>query len=131
MYVSHIIFHGSQVLTIIIGTTPKLGPDDLPPPPTPPPTQEALNEALKTLNTQLTNIHGNLPPRTAFIIFTGHSDPRRMSALNARKAQFDTAIKSGKAPETLDIRWTAADVRDLEGAVELARRGLLFMGIKN
>lgn len=54
-----------------------------------------------------------------------------MSALNARKAQFDTAIKSGKAPETLDIRWTAADVRDLEGAVELARRGLLFMGIKN
>ncbi|XP_006457267.1 hypothetical protein AGABI2DRAFT_79294, partial [Agaricus bisporus var. bisporus H97] len=112
-------------------TTPKLGPDDPLPTPTSPPTQEALNETLKTLNTQLITIHANLPPRAALVIFTGHSDPRKMSALNTRKAQFETAIRSGKAPESLDVRWTAADGRDLEEAVELARRGLLFMGIKN
>lgn len=117
-------------LTIAIGTTPKATPDTPPPPPTPPPTQEVLNETLQTLNNHLMTIHASLPPRTAFIIFTGHSDPRKMAALNARKAQFETALRSGKAPEELDVRWTAADGRDLEEAVELARRGLLFLGVK-
>ncbi|EKM77761.1 hypothetical protein AGABI1DRAFT_86385 [Agaricus bisporus var. burnettii JB137-S8] len=37
-----------------------------------------------------------------------------MSALNARKAQFGTAIRSGKASEGLNTRWTAANERDLE-----------------
>ncbi|KXN82881.1 hypothetical protein AN958_02073, partial [Leucoagaricus sp. SymC.cos] len=111
-------------------TTPKSTSDAPPPPPTPPPTQEALNETLRVLNNHLTTIHASLPPRTAFIIFTGHSDPRKMAALNARKAQFETALKSGKAPEELDVKWTSADGRDLEEAVELARRGLLFLGVK-
>ncbi|XP_006456193.1 hypothetical protein AGABI2DRAFT_188224 [Agaricus bisporus var. bisporus H97] len=51
--------------------------------------------------------------RTPFLDFTGHSDSRRMSALNARKAQFETAIRSGKAPEGLNTRWTAANGKDL------------------
>lgn len=118
-------------LIFTVGTTPKAAPDAPPPAPTPPPTQEVLNETLQALNTHLTNIHANLPPRTAFIIFTGHSDPRKMLVLNARKTQFETALRSGKTPEELDIRWTAADGRDLEEAVELARRGLLFLGVKN
>jgi RNA exonuclease 1 len=75
-------------------------------------------------------IHANLPALTAFIIFTGHSDPRKMAALNTRKAQFETALRSGKAPEDVEVKWTSADGRDLEEAVELARRGLLFLGVK-
>lgn len=118
------------MLTIYTGTTPKAAPDTPLPPPVPPPAPEALTETLQTLNTQLATIHANLPARTAFIIFTGHSDPRKMAALNARKTAFETALRSGKAPEDLDVKWSAADGRDLEEAVELARRGLLFLGVK-
>ena len=60
-----------------------------------------------------------------------------MSALNVRKNAFESALKSGKTPEEvgsgsggMGLRWTAADARDLEEAVELARRGLVFLGVK-
>ena len=52
--------------------------------------------------------------------------------LNARKNAFESALRLGKTPEELgpDVRWTSADARELETAVELAKRGLLFLGIK-
>ena len=57
-----------------------------------------------------------------------------MSLLNARKNAFEGAIKSGKAIEEvvkeMGLSWTTADSRELEEAVELARRGLVFLGIK-
>ncbi|KAG6861476.1 hypothetical protein C0995_016255 [Termitomyces sp. Mi166 len=113
-------------------TTPKSSPDAPPPLPFEPPTPEILKPIFETLNTQLKTLHAALPPRTALVIFTGHSDPRRMTQLSARKALFDNALRSGKKPEELgpDLRWTSSDMRDLEGAVELAKRGLLFLGIK-
>lgn len=74
-----------------------------------------------------------------------------MSALNARKATFETALKNReyaekkaakvvdpvekqKAIEAVveipkDQWWTAADGRELEEQVELAKRGLLFLAI--
>jgi len=90
------------------------------------------------VNTHLKKVHAALPPRTALVIFTGHSDPRRMSLLNVRKNAFESALKSGKTPEEIGgggvngvgLRWSAADARDLEEAVELARRGLVFLGVK-
>ncbi|KAF5346349.1 hypothetical protein D9758_011478 [Tetrapyrgos nigripes] len=113
-------------------TTPKQAPDAPPPPPSPPPTQEELDANLTQLNTQLKTIYAALPSSTALIIFTGHSDPRNMVALNARKNAFETAIRSGKPTDTLekDEQWKAGDVRALEEAVELTKRGLLFLGIK-
>ena len=56
-----------------------------------------------------------------------------MAALNSRKSAFDIAYKSGKTPEELardGIMWSASDGRELEQEVELARRGLLFLGVK-
>ena len=56
-----------------------------------------------------------------------------MSALNMRKSAFDTGYKGGKTPEELNrdgIRWSASDGRELEYEVELAKRGLLFLGVK-
>jgi RNA exonuclease 1 len=100
-------------------------------------TPAELAPVLTTLNAHLKQLHNALPPRTALVIFTGHSDPRRMSALNVRKNAFESALKSGKTPEEVGagvngvgLRWTAADARDLEEAVELARRGLVFLGVK-
>ena len=56
-----------------------------------------------------------------------------MADLNARKAAFDTAIRSGKNTDELgaDVRWTGADARALEEEVEKAKRGLLFLGVKD
>ncbi|KAG6899153.1 hypothetical protein C0993_000227 [Termitomyces sp. T159_Od127] len=113
-------------------TTPKSSSDAPPPPPSEPPTPETLKLIFEALNTRLKTLHAALPPRTALVIFTGHSDPRRMAQLGARKMAFDNALRSGKTPDGMspDLRWTSSDMRDLEGAVELAKRGLLFLGIK-
>ena len=100
----------------------------------PPPAD--LPTVLSSLDAQLRQLYAALPARTAVVIFTGHSDPRRMAALNARKSAFETAIRSGKNPEEVlvdgaKLRWTTADARLLEEEVERAKRGLLFVGIKD
>lgn len=117
----------------IVGITPKSTNDVSAPLPLPTETTpEALLAAQTKLNAHLTSLYASLPPRTALIIFTGHSDPRRMAILNARKSTFESAIKSGKKAEDMDKSewWTAADGRELEEEVERTRRGLLFLGIK-
>jgi RNA exonuclease 1 len=46
---------------------------------------------------------------------------------------FESAIKGGKKTEEM-VRsewWTASDGRELEEAVEKAKQGLLFLGIKS
>jgi len=56
-----------------------------------------------------------------------------MAILNARRTAFETAYRGGKSVEEMNgegLSWTTADARDLEDAVEFARRGLLFLGIK-
>jgi RNA exonuclease 1 len=102
------------------------------------------------LNAQLTSLHAALPPRTAFLLFSGHSDPRSMSALATRRAQYQAQASqnqnqnqvnssaggsgTGTGPEGTDVsvplRWSTADERALEEAVVRARMGLLFAGVK-
>jgi RNA exonuclease 1 len=109
-----------------------------------------LFSAVTDLNAQLTTLHDALPPRTAFLLFSGHSDPRSMSALAARRAQYQAqanqnqsqnqvissaaSIGTGTGPAGTDVsvplRWSTADDRALEEAVGRARMGLLFVGIK-
>ena len=99
----------------------------------PSPASKDIPSLLATLDSQLKQLYDSLPARTAVVIFTGHSDPRRMAELNGRKSAFETAIRSGKKPEELsaEARWTSADARELEEEVVKARRGLLFLGVKD
>jgi RNA exonuclease 1 len=94
---------------------------------------EELKGVYAALDTHLRTLYAALPPRTAIVLFSSHSDPRRMSALNARKFAFDSAIRSGKKLEELakDVWWTTGDGRELEEVVELTKRGLLFLCIKS
>lgn len=125
------------IIFLFVGVTARANPSDgvpgttAPPPPTEP-TPELLSSTLLETSTRLQTIHSSLPARSALLIFTGHSDPRRMSELNKRKAAFESSIRKGLPMEQLSEgeRWTAADMRDLEEAVELAKRGLLFLGVK-
>jgi RNA exonuclease 1 len=114
-------------------TTTTTTTQDPPIEPTTTPPPDNLGPVLSNLNTQLKSLQESLPSRTALIIFTGHSDPRRMAALNVRKSAFDTGYRGGKTSEELTkegITWSMSDVREMEQEVELARRGLLFLGIK-
>lgn len=92
-----------------------------------------IHTILSTLDSQLRALYAVLPARTALILFTGHSDPRRMVELNARKAAFESALRLAKNAEETgpENRWTAADGRELEAEVEKAKRGLLFMSVKD
>lgn len=55
-----------------------------------------------------------------------------MTVLNTRKSAFESAIKGGKSTEELgpEERWSTGDARDLEEAVAMAKRGLMFLGVK-
>ena len=128
-----LVCRGGLIDFVWTGLTPKATADT--PVVVAPPTEaspEALATAQATLNTQLVTLYASLPARTAVVIFTGHSDPRRMASLNARKVAFESAIKSGKKAEEMDRSewWSASDGRALEEEVEKAKRGLLFLGIK-
>jgi RNA exonuclease 1 len=99
----------------------------------------ALFAAVTNLNAYLTTLHAALPPHTALLLFSGHSDPRSMSTLAARRAEYQTSQQqqqgnqgsgsSGSAAAG-GVRWSTADDRALEEAVVRARMGLLFVGVK-
>jgi RNA exonuclease 1 len=102
------------------------------PPPPSEPSSEEVAVALRALDANLAAVHAALPSRTALVVFTGHSDPRAMAALGARKAAFEQAVRLGIPPHDIvaEQRWTAADGRALEEEVERAKRGLLFLCVK-
>ncbi len=56
----------------------------------PPPPEDNSNIlfAATNLNAHLPALHAVLPPRTVLLLFSGHSDPRSMSALAARRAEY-------------------------------------------
>lgn len=89
-------------------------------------------ELYQSLNENLTEIYKSLPSATAFILLSGHGDPRKMSELSMRKAAFEAAIREGKTPADIPKEewWTTQDGRLLEDEVEKAKYGLLFLGIK-
>ncbi|KAH9055829.1 hypothetical protein EDB83DRAFT_2293073 [Lactarius deliciosus] len=103
-------------------------------------TGNSLFAAVTSLNAHLTALHAALPPRTALLLFSGHSDPRSMSTLAARRAEYQGGQRHGSqggsgaaATGTGDggaVRWSTADDRALEEAVARARMGLLFVGVK-
>ena len=118
--------------------TPSLSSSSPPPPPDG--NSNAVLQAVTNLNAHLTTLHAALPPRTAFLLFSGHSDPRSMSRLAARRAEYQASqnqrqgnqsnseAATGTGGDT--VRWSTADDRALEEAVAHARMGLLFVGVK-
>lgn len=96
------------------------------------PGPEEINRAYSDLDRRLTKLHQSLPPLTALIIFTGHSDPREMSALAAKKAKFDKLWRTVKQSEIApEDRWMESDDRKLIDEVERCRYGLSFYCVKS
>ncbi|KZV64101.1 hypothetical protein PENSPDRAFT_707641 [Peniophora sp. CONT] len=74
-------------------TDPAVSQEPLPPPPT-------LKEALDNLTARLADIHAALPLRTALIVMSGHSDPREMSRLSARRLAFEAYQRAAASKST-------------------------------
>ena len=63
---------------------------DTPQPP-PAPDDKVLFSVVMKLNDHLTMLHAALPARTSFILFSGHSDPRKISAVAAWRAEYQAS----------------------------------------
>ncbi|KAI0248416.1 hypothetical protein BJV78DRAFT_799137 [Lactifluus subvellereus] len=88
------------------------------PQPAPAPDGNVLFSAVTKLNDHLTTLHAALPARTAFILMSGHSDPRTMSALAARRAEYQASQNQsgsvgGVGGSASAVRWSSADERAL------------------
>lgn len=84
-----------------IGVALRDAPHSLAPPP--PPSAQALSQTSATLERNLRAVRAMLPPRTAAVMLSGHSDTRRMSALDTRKSAFENAIRSEKPSTELGL----------------------------
>ncbi|KAF8608845.1 hypothetical protein BDV93DRAFT_486198 [Ceratobasidium sp. AG-I] len=111
-------------------TTPRTQPSAIVPvTTTPKEVDPAVVEAgYAAVNERITTIHKGLPPGTALCIMSGNGDPRIMSALNAKKARWDSMMRERKKPEEIPHSewWTMEEGRLLEDVTERAKRGLAF-----
>ncbi|RXK42114.1 hypothetical protein M231_00471 [Tremella mesenterica] len=92
----------------------------------------ALSEALENFNNRLNTLHSSLPPDTAFILMTGHSNPLPMLQLSEKRQKWERLVKSlGNIDDVpKDERWMLEDDRELESAVSQAREGMAFFCVK-
>lgn len=92
--------------------------------------EEGLHAALKRFDARLDRIHASLPDNAALILLTGHSDPRPMLQLAARRQRWERSYRE-KGPEgDHEVRWTTEDDRALEIEVGKAREGMGFFCVK-
>lgn len=88
--------------------------------------------AYDQLNANLEKIYASLPKNTAFIVLSGHGDPRLVTALTAKKNRFDLLFKTGTPLSTManEDKWMESDDRALMSAVHKVRDGMTFLAIK-
>lgn len=92
--------------------------------------EEDVEAALKRFDERLSRIHASLPDNSALILLTGHSDPRPMLQLAARRQKWEKSYRE-KGPEgDHDVQWTTEDDRALEVEVGKTREGMGFFCVK-
>ncbi|KAL0936452.1 exonuclease [Colletotrichum truncatum] len=90
-----------------------------------------LEQCLARLSVRLQTIHANLPPCTAFIVYTGSGDPREMSKLQAMHSQWKREYNTpGMKWDQLSVKWTDEEEQALRRAVRKARQSIGFIGVK-
>ncbi|PTB69909.1 hypothetical protein BBK36DRAFT_1166126 [Trichoderma citrinoviride] len=95
------------------------------------PSSSPLEQALSRLTERLVRIHAALPPCTAFIVYSGSGDPRRMAQLQQMHAQWRREYNTpGKKWDELSVKWTDVEEQALKRAVKKARAGVGFLGVK-
>ena len=92
---------------------------------------DGLLPALERLSSRLTAIHESLPPCTAFIVYSGSGDPRRMARLQQMHAQWRKEYNApGSKWDELSVHWTDKEDQALKRAAQKARSGIAFVDVK-
>lgn len=89
----------------------------------------APSSCLSQLTSRIKQIYDALPPCTAFIIYSGSGDPRKMSELQQMQQTFKREYKVKKWDQ-LSIKWTDTEEQALKAAAKAARNGLGFVTVK-
>lgn len=90
---------------------------------------KSFSDAAAELTKRVVNIYEQLPPCTAFIVYSGSGDPREMSKLQAMNATFKREYKIKKWDQ-LSVKWTDTEEQVLKQAAKVARNGIGFVGVK-
>ncbi|EFW99413.1 RNA exonuclease 4 [Grosmannia clavigera kw1407] len=89
------------------------------------------NQGPPTLGRRVKRIYDQLPPCTAFVLFSGSGDPRAMSRLQAQRAQHKREYHTpGVKWDAITVPWTDTEEQQLRRAVRRAREGVGFMTVK-
>lgn len=90
-----------------------------------------LTRALTRLTERLQRIYDSLPPCTAFIVYSGSGDPREMARLQQMHVQWRKEYNTpGSKWDQLSVKWTDVEDQALRKAVQRARSGIGFIGVK-
>lgn len=90
---------------------------------------KSISEAAADLTKRVAKIYEDLPPCTAFIVYSGSGDPREMSRLQAMNATFKREFKIKKWDQ-LSVKWTDTEEQALKQAAKVARNGVGFVCVK-
>ena len=89
-----------------------------------------LSSATSNIVSRIVAIHASLPPRTAFIVYSGSGDPRETARLQAQQQTFKREYASLKKKwDELSVQWTDVEEKQLREACARARRGIGFVGV--
>ncbi|KAI9884421.1 MAG: hypothetical protein M1823_003803 [Watsoniomyces obsoletus] len=118
------------------GVTDQLGPEevdrngnDRKESDTQPHDPEHVSKILTQTVRRIVKIYESLPPCTAFMVYSGSSDPREMSRLQGMHQQFKREYQIKKWDE-LSVQWTDVEEQQLREATKRARRGLGMVVVK-
>ncbi|KAL2070916.1 hypothetical protein VTL71DRAFT_13942 [Oculimacula yallundae] len=97
------------------------------------PALDSTDANLATTTAELTRriakIYEELPPCTAFMVYSGSGDPREMSRLQAMQSTFKKEYRFKKWDD-LSVKWTDTEEQALKKAFKVARDGVAFFGVK-
>jgi len=93
------------------------------------PDASTLTNAVSNIVALITDIYASLPPCTAFMIYSGHGDPRETFRLQRMYQQWQQEYRVKKWDE-LSVKWTDDEQQALRYACKTAREGVGFVIVK-
>ncbi|KAK8243711.1 hypothetical protein HDK90DRAFT_507509 [Phyllosticta capitalensis] len=93
------------------------------------PSAEVLAKTVSRTAAHLKHIYDNLPPCTAFIIYSGTGDPHENNRLQAMKRQFRKEYQTKKWDE-ISVKWTDTEDQALRRAQKKMMLGCGFITVK-
>ncbi|KAI5249707.1 hypothetical protein E4T42_05178 [Aureobasidium subglaciale] len=90
---------------------------------------QALADAVTRTTASVKAIYDSLPPKTAFIVYSGGGDPTDMRRLQSMQQQYKRDFQTMKWDE-LTVKWTDVEEQELKKAALKARSGVGFVVVK-